>query len=168
MNHHAADVMGVGEAHVLPGLAAVGGLVNAVAPGRTLAIVGFAGADPDDRRIGRRDGDVADGGDAFLVEDRLPGGAIVGGFPDAAGSHADKNNIRIAFDDCEIVDAAAHDRGTDFAEFQRFEFVHWRRFAGGGLGGGSGCLFILFLAFVFLAARRSSGQAKYSAQGQSH
>ena len=30
------------------------------------------GADPDDRRIGRRDGDVADRGDRLIVEDRLP------------------------------------------------------------------------------------------------
>ena len=32
MNHHAADVAGFGEAHVLPGFATIGGFVDTIAP----------------------------------------------------------------------------------------------------------------------------------------
>src|ERR1044071_934454 len=39
-----ADVPGFGEAHVLPSLARIGRLIDAISPGRTLAIVGLAGA----------------------------------------------------------------------------------------------------------------------------
>src|ERR1043166_3029005 len=46
MDDDPADVPGFGEAHVLPSLARIGRLIDAIAPGRTLAIVGLAGADP--------------------------------------------------------------------------------------------------------------------------
>src|SRR5690349_25099476 len=54
------DVFGLGESHVLPRLAAVGRFVNAIAERHAVAYVRFAGADPNDVGITRREGDVAD------------------------------------------------------------------------------------------------------------
>ncbi len=69
-------------AHVLP---ASDGLVDPVADHVDVADgPGLAGARPDDRRVGRRDGQGADGGDLLVVEDRLPVDAAVRGLPDAA------------------------------------------------------------------------------------
>ena len=48
-------------------------LVDAVARRDVAADVGLAGADVDDVRVGRGDGDRADRGDRLVVEDRLPG-----------------------------------------------------------------------------------------------
>ena len=63
-----ADLEGELQAHVFPGLAAVGGLVDAVAEGDAVARVGLAGADPDDMAIAGRDGDSADRYGIFLIE----------------------------------------------------------------------------------------------------
>ena len=125
-----SDVLGLLQAHVLPSLACIDGLVNAVAPRGALAVIGLAASDPNNRRIGRRDGDVANGGDPFFVEDRFPGGAVVGGFPNAAGGCAHVDDVRIALDHGEIIDAAAHDRRPNLAKFQVLEPV------GGALGFG--------------------------------
>ena len=56
MDDDLADLERLLQAHVLPGLAAVGGLVDAVAVGDGVARVVLAGADPDDvpDRTGRR------------------------------------------------------------------------------------------------------------------
>ena len=67
-DHDASDVHRLVQSHVLPRVAAVGRFVNAVAPRRALAIVRFAAADPDDRWIRWRDGDVADRGDRLVIE----------------------------------------------------------------------------------------------------
>ena len=56
-----ADVVRLTKTHVLPRPAAVGRLVDAIAPRGALSIVGFARADPDHVGIGRVDGHVADG-----------------------------------------------------------------------------------------------------------
>ena len=96
---------------VLPGLAAVGGLVDAVAGHDVAADVGLAGADVDDVGIGRRDGDGADGRGRLIVEDRLPGEAAVGRLPDAAGRRGRVVDHRIAGDAAGPADAAAGRRG---------------------------------------------------------
>jgi hypothetical protein len=70
----ARDVARVGEAEVFPGLAAVGGLVDAVAEGDRVADVGLAAADINDVGIARFQSQVTDGLDRLLVEDRRPGG----------------------------------------------------------------------------------------------
>ena len=56
----ARDLLAGAQPHVAPRLAAIRRLVDAVAPGRALAIVVLAGADPDQVGIGWPDGDVAD------------------------------------------------------------------------------------------------------------
>src|SRR5262249_11241988 len=62
---------------VLPGLTGIGGFVDAVARRHVAADVGLATADVDHVRVGRGDGDGADGGDRLVVEDRLPGDTAV-------------------------------------------------------------------------------------------
>ena len=79
-----------------PGLAAVGGLVDAVADGEVGADDAGAGADVDDVGIGRRHGDRADRAGACLVEDRFPIGTVVGRAPDAAVVEADVEHVRLA------------------------------------------------------------------------
>src|SRR5262245_8501000 len=55
-----ADLERVPQSHVRPRLAAIAGLVDAIAPRNAVAGVGLAGADPDDCWIGLRDFDIAD------------------------------------------------------------------------------------------------------------
>src|SRR5437868_13395647 len=56
----AIDVLGVAKAHVLERRSAVGRFVNAVAPRGALAVVRFAGADPNEVRFRLGDGEGAD------------------------------------------------------------------------------------------------------------
>ena len=67
-----ADAAGLLEPHLRPGLAGVGRLVDALADRDVAADAGFAGAGPDDVRIGGRDGERADRLHRLAVEDRLP------------------------------------------------------------------------------------------------
>src|SRR5205823_3923008 len=60
-----ADLEGLFQAHALPGLTTVGGLVDAIAVGDAIARVALAGADPDDVLVRRGHAHVADG-DGFL------------------------------------------------------------------------------------------------------
>ena len=57
----AAECLSVVESDVRERLAGVGALVEAVAVGGRLAVVGFARGDVEDVRIGRRERDVGDG-----------------------------------------------------------------------------------------------------------
>ena len=77
------------QAHVRPGLAAVGRLVDAVADRDAVARPRLAGADPDRLRVGRIDGDGADRLHRLLVEHRLERGAAVDRLPHAAAGGAD-------------------------------------------------------------------------------
>ncbi len=131
MNYDAPDVPGRLQPHPLPGLSAIERLVRSIAPGGALPVVRFARSDPDDRRVGRRNRDVADRRYAFLIEDRLPGCAIVGCFPNATRSGADVHDVRIALYHGEIIDAPAHRRGANLAEFQILEFIRGTWLVGG-------------------------------------
>ena len=85
-----ADVARVRQADVLPGPAAVGRPVDAVAVRDVAADRRLAGAGVDDARVGVRDGDRADGGGLEVaVGDVLPVGAAAGGLPDAPGAGAE-------------------------------------------------------------------------------
>ena len=79
-----------------PGLARVGGLVHAVAHGEIGPDDARAGADVNDVGIGRRHGDGADRAGGLVVEQRRPGGAVVGGAPDAAVIEADVEDVGLA------------------------------------------------------------------------
>ena len=81
MDNHRADLPLL-VPHMLPGLARVGGFVDAVAAGHVAADVGFARADVDDVRVGSRYGDGADGRDRLVIKNGLPVDAGVGRLPD--------------------------------------------------------------------------------------
>ena len=100
------------------GVPAVEGHVNPVAEGGTLPVRRLAGAHPEGRRIGRGERDRTDGGGREVVEDGVPGSAVVPGaeqasrgggrvvLPGAPGHHR------------EVGDPPGHHRGSDGAERQ--------------------------------------------------
>src|SRR5262249_7613320 len=144
VNGDAADLESLFEAHVLPGLAAVGGLVDAVAVGDAVARVVLAGADPDDVGVGRGDGDVADGAGGFPVDVVLEGDAVVGGLEQAAAAGGDVVDGGVGLVDGEGGDAAAHVGRADAAPLHRLDPV------GGQLGAAGGRLFGLGGPFLRL------------------
>ena len=83
-----------------------------------MAIVGLAGSHIENRRVGRGEREVADGGVGLLVKDGLPGVASVDGLEDSAGGGADIHDARVRFDHGEVVDSSAHGGGADVTEFQ--------------------------------------------------
>ncbi len=118
MDDDPADVPRLDQPQVRPGLAAVGGAVDAVPPRRALPVVLLAGARPDDVGVGGRDGDVAEGAHRLVVEDRRPGRAFVRRLPDAAGSRRQIDGGGIVGQRLDVVDAATGDGGPDGAEAQ--------------------------------------------------
>ena len=93
IDHDAGDALRILETHPGEGLAGVRRFIDAVTEARALAIVRFAGADPENVRIRRGDGDVADRCSRVGVKDRSEGCAVIGGLPDAAGRRADIANV---------------------------------------------------------------------------
>ena len=117
----------VSQADVREGLAAVCRFVDAVAERRGLPVIRFAGADVHDVRIRRVDGNVADGGRAVRLENRIEGRAVVDRFEDTAHGVADIDDVRIAFADRDVVDAAAHAGGAYRSKPERREQrVRWQ------------------------------------------
>ena len=99
MNADAADVADGREADVLPRLARVGGLVDAVANGDVRAKAIGARAGVDDVGVRERDLDGAHGADGEeLVGDVHPGLAGVGGAPDATAGGAHIEGMGLAGD----------------------------------------------------------------------
>src|SRR5262249_50731026 len=113
-----ADVLGLLQSDLLPGLPAVGGFVNAVAVADGALAVVLAGADPDGAGIFRVQLDVADGVGTLAIEDRRPGDAGVGGLPDPAGGHRDVVVTAVVRVDGEADDAAGEQRRADRAQAQ--------------------------------------------------
>ena len=113
VHHDAGDVLGELEADVAEGAAAVFALVDAVAVGDAALVVVLAGAHPDDGGILGIDGDPADGIGAVVVEDRGPGGAVVGGQPDAAGGLGDQVVVGIVGEHGDLRDASGDEGRTD-------------------------------------------------------
>ncbi len=118
VDHDAADVVSLLEAQVRPGNAGIHRFVDAIAPRRALAIVGLAGADVENRRVGWREGEVADRGVRLIIEDGLPGVAAVDRLEDSSCGGADVHDAGIGFHYGEVVDASTHGGGADVAELQ--------------------------------------------------
>ena len=117
----AADVAGGAEADVGVGLAAVGRLVDAVAPRCALTVVRFTGPDPDEIRVVLRHGDVADRHEALILHLRLERRPVVRGLPHAAVAGADVEDRRVRFVNGEVGDPARHAGRPDRAEVERVE-----------------------------------------------
>ena len=119
IDQNLCDVLAVFQADVGPVLAAVGGLVDAVADRDAVARPGLAGANPDCFRIRGIDGDRADRLRALAVEDGLVGRAAVHRLPHAAAGRADKHgDAPILIDGVDRGDAAAHHGRADVARRQ--------------------------------------------------
>src|SRR6185437_3451171 len=71
-----------------PGLAGVGGFVDAVADGEIRAVQALAAANVNDVGIRGRDGNRADGAGGLVVKDRLPGPSVIVGLPHTAIANA--------------------------------------------------------------------------------
>ena len=104
------DLTRVREPQALPGVAAVGGLVHAVAVRDVRAHVGLSGADVEHIRIRGRHGDRSDRRDRLAVEDRLPGAARVVGAPDAAAHRPEVEPIGLIRNTGHREDASAAER----------------------------------------------------------
>src|SRR6185369_4201419 len=113
------DALGLLQPHVGPALAAVGGLVDAVADGYVVARPRLAGPHPDDLRVLRIDLHRADGLDRLLVEDGLEGGSAILALPDAAARRADEEQcLAVLLAAGDRRDAAAHGGRSDVARLQ--------------------------------------------------
>ncbi len=93
MDDDAGDVLRIAQAHIGPGVAAVGRLVDSVAPVGAARQGIVAGSYPHYVGIGGSHGHCAHRGDAGGIGDGLPGGAVVGGTPHAAGSRPRKHGV---------------------------------------------------------------------------
>jgi hypothetical protein len=124
---------GGGGAGAGGGAAAVGRLPHAAAPRQALAIVRFAGANPEQVRVFLRDREVADRDQPLRLELRRERRAGVGRLPDAAVRGADVEDRRVGFVHGEVGEPAGHARGPDRAEVEPIERI-------GGAGGGRGAL----------------------------
>ena len=137
MDADARDLAGVAQPDVLPGPAAVGRLVDAVAVRDVAADGLLSGADVDHVRIGLRDGDRADRARLeVLVGDDLPVGAAVGRLPDAAAGRAEVERVRIAPNAGDRRHAPAAE-GPDQPELEALEAVG-KALLGSGRGAGGG------------------------------
>ncbi len=116
-----ADVLGGLEAHVLPGGAAVHGLVDAVAVADAALVVVLAGPDPDDVRVRGIEDDATDGVGALGVEDRSEGRPGVRRLPDAARGGGDEERGLVTRIDGEVRDAARGQGRADRPELEGAE-----------------------------------------------
>src|SRR5437763_11071391 len=108
------DALGLLEPHVRPVVAAVRGLVDAVAHGDAVARPRFTRADPDRFRIGGIDRDGADGLHGLFVEHWFVRGAAVGGLPHAAtGGAGVYGEASVLARRRDRRDASAHRRRAD-------------------------------------------------------
>ncbi len=95
MDQDAGHVVRVLQAHLLPGLPGVRGLVDAVTRVGDPHARRVARAHPHDVLVRGRDGDATDAHHVLAVEDRLEGGAVVGGLPDAAVANGDVERVEV-------------------------------------------------------------------------
>ena len=110
MDDEFADVPGVLQADIGPGLPGVIRTIDAVAEGNVSADAGFAGSHVNDIGIGIGDRDAADGRGGLFFEKGIPGDATVRGLPDAAGDCAKVIGIGLARDTGDGQCAAAAKR----------------------------------------------------------
>jgi hypothetical protein len=136
MGDDVADVMGVAQTHVRERRAAVGRLVDAVAPADAVADAGLARADPDDVRVALEERDVTDRRRPVLVEDRIPGRPGIRRLEDAAGGGCDQYGREVRLERVDVRDAAGHIGRADVApdqvgvEVRRLRRLARRRAAG--------------------------------------
>jgi hypothetical protein len=138
MHLDAADVLGFTEPHVLPRLAAVHALVDAVAERHRALGVVLPGANPDRIGVRRIDGHAADGVRALRVEDRLPRRSGVVGLPQTARRGGHEVPVPLARRDGEVDHTPRVDGRTDVPQSQSGQGVGRQPVLGVVLGGDLG------------------------------
>src|SRR5262249_48228213 len=118
VDEDAGQVLGVAQADVLPGGAAVGALVKAVAEADAALRLVLAAAEPDDVGVLRIDDDAAERVGAVVVEDRFPGQAAVGRLPEAAGGRRDVPDAAVARVHGDVGDAPGRQGWADGTQRQ--------------------------------------------------
>ncbi|MBA7652034.1 hypothetical protein ES703_59863 [subsurface metagenome] len=103
------------QAHVLPGLAGIRGLVHSASCHRAAEDIRLTRSDPHYIRIRGSNGHITDRCGGCLVEDGFPCGALIDGFPDSAGccGHIDDVVFSLRSDHGDIGAPAAYVCGTD-------------------------------------------------------
>src|SRR5690606_24931765 len=94
VDRNAADAARGFQSDVGPRPAAIGRLVDTVAPGVRAQGLAFARPDPDDLRVTGRDRDVADRRHV-VVEDGAPCGAVVRRLPHTAAGEAHVHGLAV-------------------------------------------------------------------------
>jgi len=112
MDDQSPDLLHVSKSDVLPRLAAVGRLEDAVTDAEVRTMEPLAGADVDDVGIGPRDADVTDRPGRRAVEDRPPRPSVVVGLPHAAGVNAGEEDVRLRRD----ADAGDRPAGAEWSD----------------------------------------------------
>ena len=109
------DRVGRCQSHVGPCLARVDRFVDTRASHRTTEDVGLAGANPDDVRVRRGDGHLANRGRRGMLKYRLPSCPLVGRLPYPPGSscYVDRVVVTARLDDGDIGHAATNIRRAD-------------------------------------------------------
>ena len=125
MNQNPADLVRLLQSHVLPGAAAVGRLVNAVAIRNGVSRAVFPGSDPNDIAIGRSDADVADGYRGFMIELVLKRDAVIFGLQQTTRRRRQPEEAGILLEHRNGDGAAAHIARANRAPGQRLEPFLW-------------------------------------------
>src|SRR6185295_16419835 len=109
-----ADGLRLSEPHVAPRGAAVDRAIDAVAPGRALAIVRLARSRPHDIRIAWRDRNVADRHRAAVaIESCVPRRPVILAAKDSAPRAGDEDDAGIAGHGLDVVHAPPERGRTD-------------------------------------------------------
>ncbi len=124
MYDNPVDSFGSFQPHQLPGFTSIHTFVNTGAAVVRIARIALARARPDDIGIARCNRHCTNTLHRLIVEDRLPVNTAVYGFPDAAGSRADVQNIGIARIGINRIDPPAHASRAKAARCQPFELFH--------------------------------------------
>src|SRR5262249_47187645 len=119
----AADVFRFLQAHVFPGLAAIVRAIDSIAIGDAALRVAFARADPHHVGLLRVNDHRANGIRAFVLENRLKGGAVVVRAPDAAASHAHEKLTFVERIDRDSNDATGNQSRADVAKLHPVEGI---------------------------------------------
>src|SRR6185312_2983293 len=109
-----ANLLSIAQTEMRPGLAGVGGLIDAVSDGEIGAREAFAAADIDDVGIAERDSDRTDGARRLRIPETVPRIAGVGRLPNTPIDRAHVEGRGLARHTCEGACASgAH--GSDLA-----------------------------------------------------
>ncbi len=120
MDLNGADMMGLIQTHVGPGLAGIGGFIHAVAPVGAAGIIGFTTPHPNNLGVGGSHRHTSYGKNLFMREQGLVRNAVIHCFPEMPGSRRQVKRIRLLFIPGIIHKPASLPGGPDLTVMHRF------------------------------------------------